>query len=286
MNWFGIKSTVEKNEENFNTKKMENRDVFHELNIRSGDPELLRTQVLELVEDMGYDVIINKFTKFEDAEFENVFKAGRLKPLRAVLNAEKNIETGSRFPWLWKLAGVIGIILCLVYFVPQSFFDNFSISVSNYYFGIAGIILLLVSLALWLMRRIDTLRIWFKASGIYNVEDNTSDFRIIFSGETTSTEKSVARKLDDDITELFAIISKKYVKQKEAPGKAIIELTKKDKDFDVEVIKDINIIERDLKHLDSRLANGEITEKAYNEAKEGLNDRKRKLETILDLVNV
>ena len=117
---------------------MEDRDVYHELNIRSQDPELLRTQVLELVEGMDYDIIINKFTKFENDEFNNLFNAGRLKPLRAVLNAEKKIETGSMFPSLWKLISFIGIFSFLLYFLPQSFYDGLGITLVKEYFVFAN----------------------------------------------------------------------------------------------------------------------------------------------------
>jgi len=285
MSWFS-KSTVEKFEQDFRTKNMENRDVYHELNIRGSDPELLRTQVLELVEDMGYDIIINKFTKFEDSEFDNIFKAGRLKPLRAVLNAERSVETGSMFPSLWKIVGFMGLFIALIYFTPQSFLDTIGITIVREYFAIIGLTMLLISFVLWYTRRIDTLSIWFKASGIYNVEDNTCDFKVIFSGQTTSEDKKERRRLDDDITELFRIISKKYVKAKDVKKKAILELPKSSKNFDVTLIKEINNIDKDLKKLDARLARSEISEKVYNEVKENLNEQKRKLETILDLVNV
>ncbi|MBN1924177.1 MAG: hypothetical protein JW791_05490 [Nanoarchaeota archaeon] len=286
MSWFFPKTMVERNEEQFNTKRMENREVYHELNIRGGDPELLRTQVLELVEDMGYDIIINKFSKFESSEFENIFQAGRLKPLRAVMNAEKRVETGTMFPWMWKLVAFLGLFSLLVYLVPQSVFDDLGFTLSKNYFIIAGVVLLFSSAILWFARRIDTMTIWFKASGIYNVEDENTDFKVILSGATTSEDKVLRRKLDDEITEIFRIISKKYVKEKEGKKKAILELPKSSKDFDVTVIKSINSVEDDLRGLDSRLANGEINEATYNEVKENLEERKRKLETILDLINV
>ena len=286
MGFFTPRTMVERFEEEFNTKRMENRDVYHELNIRSGDPELLRTQVLELVEGMGYDIIINKFTKFEDAEFNTLFRAGRLKPLRAVMNAEKNVETGSMFPWLWKTVAVFGVIFFILYLLPQTFYDSLGITLSKEYFVAASVILLLSALLLWYSRKTETMSIWFKASGIYNVQDETSDFKVIFSGETSSEDKSLAKKLDDEITELFRIISRKYVKQKEAPTKAILTLPKGKKDADIDIIRGINRVDDDLRKLDSRLATGQISEGVYLEVKENLNDRKRKLETILDLINV
>ncbi len=282
MGLFSPKSMVERNEEDFNTKRMENKDVYHELNIRSGDPELLRTQVLELVEDLGYDIIINKFTKFEDSEFNNLFNAGRLKPLRAVLNAEKRVETGTMFPWLWKLVLLIGLASLLIYLVPQSVFDNIGVTLEKDYFIIAGVVLLFSSAVLWFSRRLDTMSIWFKASGIYNVADENSDFKVILSGATTSTDKVLSRKLDDEITEIFRIISKKYVMDKKK--QAI--LSPRGRNTDVAVIKSINKVDDDLRELDSRLASGTITEATYNEVKENLIERKRKLETILDLINV
>lgn len=286
MSFLSPKSFVERLEEGFNTKRMENREVYHELNIRGGDPELLRTQVLELVEDLGYDVLINKFTKFENDEFKSLFDAGRLKPLRAVLNAEKRVETGSMFPNLWKIMLMIGVIVSAVYFVPQDFLDNIGFTIMREFFAITGVFLLFITFVLWYTRRVDVISIWFKASGIYNVEDKSSDFKIILSGETTTTNERVNSKLNEEITEIFRVVSKKYVKEKEPAKKAIIEISSKSKNVDVDVIKGINKADSDLRNLDSRLANGEITEKVFNEVRENLLDRKRKLETILDLINV
>ena len=283
MSFLSPKTLVEREEEDFNTKRMMNRKIYHELNIRSGDLELLRTQVLELVEDMSYDIIINKFTKFEDSEFNSIFEQGRLKPLRAVLNAEKRITTGSMFPWLWKLCLGLSIACFVLYFTPQSFFDNFNITIESNYFSIAGLLLLTASFLLWYTRRIDVLSIYFKASGIYNIEDKTSDFKVILSAESTSSKDDVMKKLDDEVAEIFTVISKKYVKETEKKT-SILELSKKNKNLDTTVIKGINEVEDDLRNLDSRLATGEISEGTYREVKNELLERKRKLETILDLV--
>jgi hypothetical protein len=283
MNIFNAKTNVEKIEKNFETKKMENHEVFHELNIRGQDPELLRTQVLELLESMDYDITINKFAKFEDSEFENIFNAGRLKPLRAVLHAQKKVETGSKFPWLWKLVGIFGLISLTVYMMPNDALSAFSITLNKDYFILFSIAFLLISILLWISRKFDTINIWFKSSGIYNVEDKSSDFKIILSGESTS--KILKSRLDNEITQVFSLISSKYVKSKIDDDKSLLDLPRSSKNLDVKIIKEINQLENDSKNLDSRLANKDITEKTYNELKEKFNERKLKLETILDLIN-
>jgi hypothetical protein len=283
MNIFNNKTNAEKIEKNFETKKMENHEVFHELNIRGQDPELLRTQVLEFLEAMDYDITINKFAKFEDSEFENIFQSGRLKPLRAILHAQKRVQTGSKYPWLWKLAGIAGLISLIVFFMPDNAISALNIILNKTYFLIAGIVLLIFSILLWISRKFDTINIWFKSSGIYNVEDKTSDFKIILSGESTS--KTLKSKLDNEITQVFSLISSKYVKSKDNEERSLLDLPRNSKNMDVKIIKEINQIENDLKNLDSRLANKDITEKIYNELKEKFNERKLKLETILDLIN-
>lgn len=282
MSLFSPKSTVERHEAGFKTELMQDREFYHEINIRGEDPELLRSQVLELFEGMGYNILINKFTKFEDSEFNNIFDQGRLKPLRAVLSAEKRSKTSSMFPWLWKLTGIVGIIALIIYFLPQTYFDNFNLTVSKEILGLIGVGSLLLSFLFWYIKRSDYLRIWFKASGIYNIEDETSDFKVILSGE--ATHNSLSKKLNDEITEIFQIISNKYVKKSKKKG-PIINVPKKKKDFDVKVIKQVNKVDKDLNELNSQLASGEISEKTYYEVKENLNEKKRKLETILDLIN-
>jgi hypothetical protein len=283
MNIFNNKTNVDKIEKNFETKKMENHEVFHELNIRSQDPELLRTQVLELLEAMDYDITINKFAKFDDSEFENIFQAGRLKPLRAVLHAQKKVQTGSKYPWLWKLMGLIGLVSLALFFLPDSAISALNITLNKTYILILSIVLILASILLWISRKFDTINIWFKSSGIYNVEDKTSDFKIILSGESTS--KILKSKLDNEITQVFSLISSKYIKSKVDEDKSLLDLPRSSKNLDVKIIKEINQLENDSKNLDSRLANKDITEKTYNELKEKFNERKIKLETILDLIN-
>ncbi|MFA5333100.1 MAG: hypothetical protein WC376_01235 [Candidatus Nanoarchaeia archaeon] len=283
MNIFNNKTNVEKIEKNFETKKMENHEVFHELNIRGQDPELLRTQVLELLEAMDYDITINKFAKFEDSEFENIFQAGRLKPLRAVLHAQKRVQTGSKYPWLWKLIGIIGLVSLTIFFLPNESISALNVTLNKTYFLILSIILLLISILIWITRKFDTINIWFKSSGIYNVEDKTSDFKIILSGESTS--KILKSKLDNEITQVFSLISSKYVKSRDNEERSLLDLPRSSKNLDVKIIKEINQIENDSKNLDSRLANKDITEKTYVELKEKFSQRKLKLETILDLIN-
>lgn len=280
---FEKKTNVERLEKNFETKKMENHEVFHELNIRGQDPEILRTQVLELLESMDYDITINKFAKFDDSEFESIFQAGRLKPLRAVLHAQKKVQTGSKYPWLWKMAGAVGIISILLFMLPDDALSQFNILLNKNYFLIIGIISILLAAILWISRKFDTISIWFKSSGIYNVEDKTSDFKIILSGN--STNKSLKSRLDNEITQVFSLISSKYVKSKIDEDKSLLDLPRSSKNLDVKIIKEINQLENDSKNLDSRLANKDISEKTYNELKEKFNERKIKLETILDLIN-
>lgn len=284
MNLFSKKTNVAKMEEDFNTKTMENQKIYHELNIRSSDPELLRTQVLEIVEDMGYSVYINKFTKFQDSEFNNIFDQGRLKPLRAVLKAEKKIETGSKFPGLWKFMALTSFMFFLLSIVPDSLWNIINLTVNSNYFLIISFIFVIITLLIYITRKLDSLTIWFKASGIYNITEESSDFKAIFCAQSSSKNRKIIKKLNDEVSQLFSIISRKYVKNKSKDNK-IIKLSKKNKDSVVNVIKSINSVERDLKKLDSRLARGEITERVYNEVKENLKERKIKLETIIDLIN-
>jgi len=283
MNIFDKRTNTEKIERNFETKKMENHAVFHELNIRGQDPELLRTQVLELLEALDYDITINKFAKFDDSEFENIFQAGRLKPLRAVLHAQRKVETGSKYPWMWKIFGIIGIFLITSYLLPDTYLNSLNILLNKPYFLAFGIISLIISALLIINRKFDTISIWFKSSGIYNVEDKTSDFKVILSGE--STGKLLKKKLDDEITQVFSAISSKYVKSRDDSEKSLLELPKSSKNLDVKIIKEINQLENDSKNLDSRLANKDISEKTYVELKEKFTDEKQRLETILDLIN-
>jgi hypothetical protein len=282
------KTIVERYEEDFRTKKMENADFYHELNIRGGDPELLRSQLLELVEDSGYNIMINKLTKFEgdDSEFAKIFQGGRLKPLRAVLSAEKEAYTASMFPILWKIIAVLGVVSLAAYLIPPSVFQQFGVTVNSYYFVIAGLILIASAMILWLTKKSDYINIWVKMAGIYNVEDESTDMRIIFSAKTTSDDKRIIKQLDDEVSEIYGVISDKYVKSKKLAKGGLLSLTKSDKNMDVELIKGINSMSEDLKNLNSRLARGEISEATYKDAKEGLLDKKHKLETVLDLINV
>lgn len=283
MGLFDKKTNVEVMEKNFQTKKMENHEVFHELNIRGQDPELLRTQVLELLESMDYDITINKFAKFEDSEFENIFHAGRLKPLRAVLHAYKRVETGSRLPWLWKAFLGISIAFFAAYIFSASIENALSIVINESYLLSLAVVCFFSSGLIWVSRKFDTINIWFKSSGIYNIEDKTSDFKIILSGE--STGKVLKSKLDNEITQIFSLISSKYVKSRIENDKSLLDLPRNSKNLDVKIIKEINQIENDLKNLDSRIANKDITEKTYSELRDKFSERKQKLETILDLIN-
>ncbi len=283
MGLFDTRSMVEKYEDEFKKKELDDKKIFFELNIRGGDPEDVRTTAVEYFEDMDYAIYVNKFTRFENPEFESLFKSGRLKPLRSILKAEKEVEVGTMFPLFYKIVAIIGLLISSVYFFPESWFEG--IVFSGEYFAIGGIVLVFSSIILWSVRRTDVLRIWFKMAGVYNVEDEKSDFNIIISADSTSNDKEIIEELDEEVSEIYRGLSRKY-KKKVTKKPVKIEIPKKEKKVDVKIIKRINEIEKDINNLDARLARGEISESTYNDVKANLNERKRKFETILDLLNV
>ena len=105
-------------EKEFKTSKMRDRHVFHDLNLRVNDPDEFRATSLEYLRGLGYSVGVNEMTDFEEGEFSNFFRGGRLKPLKSVLKASKITKLGSRFPFIWKLLVLVGIVSFSSFLLP------------------------------------------------------------------------------------------------------------------------------------------------------------------------
>lgn len=276
---FGRKVRVEKLEEEFKTNKMRNRTVFFDLNIRATDPEEVRARSTELITDVDFQPILSELTQFEDVEFENIFRAGRLKPVKFITKAEREERKGTRYPMLYKLLAVVGLGCLLI----ALFRDMLYLGIDQMSFLIVAAASLLLSIGFYSIKKVIPMALWLKIAGIYDIESNKSDLRIIISADTLKPDKVVAKKLEEDITELYNVLADKYVtKTKFSP----LIVKSKAATAETKIQDTIKSVEVELDKLNSRLSSGEISEDTYKEVKNNLMKRREKLETIQDLVTI
>jgi hypothetical protein len=277
---FGKRKTkVEVYEEEFKTERMKDRHLFYDLYIKAGDPEEVRAFSAELVETLDFRPVLNILTKFEDVEFEEIFKGGRLKPVKCILRATKELRKGPRYPLAWKGFALLCVISLFLYLFPTALVGvEFNRELLIY----SGSGSALLSLIIYMIKEKISLFLWLKIAGIYDVSSEESNIRLIIAGDCDKKEKTALAKLEEDLSEVYNVLARKYVKRKKE--KEVVVVVKKKKAPELKILGAMKGIDKELAELDKRLAEGKISEETYKDVKASLQRRRSKLETLLDLV--
>ncbi len=275
-----FKPRVEKIEDEFQTNKLKNKYLYQDLSIRSGDPEEVRVFSSEIMQELGYFPILNKFTKFEDLEMEDIFRSGRLKPVKSIIKGIKKIRKGPKYGLLWKLLAVVGIfsLIFYLYLLPGG---NTTIQLLLF-----SIITMVLASLIYFIKRTLIMEVWLKISGIYDVESEKSDLKLILAGDAREKTRDSFRILEEDVNETYNELASKYVKHKEKTEKKALLIPKKGVSVEEKISVSLKSVDEEISSLDSRLSKGEITEETYRQVLERLNKKKDKIETILDLFSV
>ncbi|MCW1296525.1 MAG: hypothetical protein OH319_02490 [Candidatus Parvarchaeota archaeon] len=278
--FFSKKTVIERYEEEFKTEHMRNKHIFYDLNIRAGDPEELRSFSMELLEDLGFTTILNEMTKFDDPEFEGIFRGGRLKPTKSIIKSLKELDKGSKFPIIWKIFLAIGIVSLLLYVLPWSLVQESTIlsEWKSYSLWIGGIFILAAIIVYYIKEKIG-LAVWIKIAGIYDVEDEKCDVHLMISGDSEKKDKEAFKKLENDLAELYDVISRKYIKRKEKEPKITIG-----REPEIQALNSLREINKEIDNLQKRFTEGKVSEETYKQLKEELERKKDRYETILDIV--
>lgn len=278
---FEGKTVIEKYEDEFKTERMRNKHIFYDLNVRTGDPEEIRAYSAELFKDLDYKTVLNEMTKFEDAEFEGIFRGGRLKPLKSIMKGVKEFNKGVKYPIIWKLFFVLSAFSILLTFA-KSWVETVPLlqAWSNYGWYAAAVMLIAAFIAYQIKERIG-LALWVKMAGIYDVESSKADLRVIIAGDSEEKDKEAFMKLEDDVSEFYNVVARKYVKRKEGEAAVIERKPQETKIF--ENIKDVN---DDISKLEKKFIDGKITEDTYKNLKSDLERKKEKFEILLDVISL
>jgi len=284
--FFKRKSLVEEVEQQFKMEVMRDRHIFYDLFARVGDPEELRAFINELLTDMGWKTTLNELTKFEEMEVEGIFTGGRLKPFKNVIKSHSHVEKGSKFPLLWKLFLFVGFIL--LGFYVYSLFDTTHSWNSNIFLWGAPVAFIL-AISLYLIKEIVRVAIWIKIAGVYDVSSEEADLRIIIAADAEKVDNEAYKKLEEEVSELYNVITRKYVKRikREVHQNEVIkEFEKTEEEPQVKLFKQIKDIDSQIAALEKSFINGKMNEETYKQIKSDLEKRRSKLDTIMDLINV
>jgi len=260
---------------------MRNQYIFYDLNVRAGDPEELRSFTAEIMQEVGFNPVLNELIKFEDAEMEDVLRGGRLKPVKNIVKGRKEFVAGEKYKFMWKFFAFIGFFSLLLYFVT----NIFSLQLNKAALLILTGVFMPLSLIVYSIKEKITLSLWVKNIGIYNVEDEESDIRIILSADCSKKVKEALKKLEEDVSEVYNVLAGKYVRRKALRVDKMIK-KRRGETSAVPLLRNIRSVEKEMDALDARFANGEISEKAYNDVREKLERKKDKYEILLDLLNI
>lgn len=278
---FEGKTVIEKYEDEFKTDRMRNKHIFYDLNVRTGDPEETRAYSAELFKDLDYSTVLNEMTKFEDAEFEGIFRGGRLKPLKSIMKGVKEFNKGVKYPLVWKLFFGLSVLSILLTFA-KSLVENIPILAAWSDFGwyVAAVMLIVAFIAYQVKKKIG-LALWVKLAGIYDVESQKADLRMIIAGDCAEKDKEAFMKLEDDVSEFYNVVARKYVKRKEGEAAVIEKKPQQSKIF--ENIREVN---DELDRLQKKFIDNKITEDSYKGLKAELERKKEKFEILLDVISL
>ena len=281
---FNKKTIVEKYEDQFKVKEMHNKHMFYDLYARVGDPEELRKTVLELLQDTDWKTSINEMMKFEDTDTEGIFRGGKLKPIKSIVKAFKEVRKGAKFPVIWKSFFFIGVGLLLAFIYTLAFPTNWN---SNLLI-MASPVFFVLSLLIYSIKEVVALAMWIKISGVYNITNEEADVRLVISADADKRDKEAYDKLEADMAEIYNVLARKYVSnaKKVTKTQIIKELKPNTKEPAVELIKQIRDLDSQIAALDKRFTRGDVKEDTYKELKADLTKRKAKSETLLDLVSM
>ncbi|MCL4399521.1 hypothetical protein M1293_03410 [Candidatus Parvarchaeota archaeon] len=278
-------------EKEFKTDKLESRHVFYDLYIKSDDPQSLRNEILESITEMDYKTLLNELSKFEDTELEETFRGGNAKPIRALIKAAKDNKKGPKYPLVWKTGLIVGIILLITFLAlsRNAFyggFSSFGYSSSSFllYAMIASFIIALIG---WLVKKVVPVFLWIKIIGIYDPTEETANVRIILSGECKFKDKDSYSKLENDMAELYSILSRKYSNKlnKKQMARNINDALSLGTRSGQNLSNKMREVEKESADLERNFVAGKISEQQYKELKAEFNAKKAQLETLFDLMN-
>lgn len=281
LSLFKSKTVVERYEEEFKIEEMRRRHIFYDMYVRVGDPEELGSYAAELLQDMDFKSVINEMTKYEEMDVEGVFTGGRLKPVRRILKSMKLLKKGPKYPIVWKIFSLIGIVL-FAYYVWQMLTTQ--LQQTNLLFYAVGSIIF--SFLIYMIKETVQMAAWVKIAGIYNIQDEQADVRVSIAGDSEKRDREAFTKLEEDLAEFYNVLTKRYIKKRVGKPEVVIQEIKGEEEPDVRVMKSLKDIGAELHNLDKRLSEGKISEETYKQVRTNLSGRKDRLQTILDLFSV
>lgn len=288
MGLLNPKTIVKKYEDQFQVKEMQNKHLFYDLFARVGDPEELRSYIHRLMQDMDWKTSINELTKWEEKDTEGIYRGGRLKPIRTILKSHKEIVKGPKWPLVWKILlavgiGFLGFYLYTVFNVEAGlrFNKNLILMITPLWF--------LGSIVFYMIKEKVHLAVWAKIAGVYDISSEEADVRIVLAADADKADKEAFDKLEADLSEIYNVLSRKYVKKKSIPSKTIRGIGKEvgttAKDPAVKILKELSNLDRTIADLNNQLAVGKLKEDTYNKVKKEMDERKTKLQTLIDLLS-
>ncbi len=267
---------VERYEKQFKASELRNKRMFYDLYARVDDPEELRSFIVETLKDMDWKVTLNELSRFEELELEGIFRGGRLKPVKALIKAYNQVVKGSKYPILWKLFTIGGLLSILIYFA----IITYNLTIEADIFLYIAPVLFVAALILYEIKEKVRLAIWVKIAGIYDIQRESADLRILIAADADKDDKEAFDKLNDDVSEFYNELSRKYIRRirKIKPNAEKPFSPKLEK-----ILQGLAEVNREIKKLERRFVNGKVSEKTYKELKKELEKRKEKLEMLTEL---
>ncbi|MCL5009426.1 MAG: hypothetical protein M1433_00360 [Candidatus Parvarchaeota archaeon] len=276
-------------EKEFDTDKLESHHVFYDLYIKSNDPQELRNGVSESMTDMDYKILLNEMSKFDDSELEETFRGGNSKPIRVVIKSLKDNVKGSRFPILWKVCAVLAVLLLVASFAlysNQIYTNLTSFKDQTSAYILYGMIVFFVFTIIFLaIKKVVPIFLWAKIIGIYDPTEQSANVRVVLSGDCEVKDKDSYSKLENDMSELYSELSRKYANKLDKRQMSSTVASATGNQGSQRINDKLREIENKSGQLERDFTTGKISKSEYESTKASLESKKTQLEALFDLLN-
>ncbi len=272
-----FKTTVERYEEQFKTQNLKKRRLFYDLFIKA-PPEEARRYCTELLQSLDWKTTLDKSASFEEMDVEGVFRATALKPYKALIKSYKQFIKGPKYPFAWKVLAFTGIILLFLYF--WAVFKN--LHWNTYILLIGAIGSFVAALLVYLIKDVINMAVWIKLVGVYNVEKNMAELRLILAADAEKADKDAYMKLEEDVAAIYDALARKFGKR--VMAKEEVQKVEEGEKFLVKLANALARVSRKMDELEDKYDAGKISKDKYREMKKELKERRKILEAMLELV--
>ena len=270
-----LKPYVDRLEAQFHQKKLRESKVYYDLTLRVRGLEEFKREVTNALVYNDYSVDLSEYTAFpQESEASLLFQTIKTKPIRILIRGVKKVNLGLKYAGLVLLLGLLDALLLI-----NSVLVYLGIVKGDLFYNLVFLTLsVAATVFVASLRNQVRLYIFVKVLGLHDPETNTLDLRAIIAGKVDNPNEEAVRRLSEDISMVYNIITKKFSRISQSEYRA--RFNKEFLDF---LSKQIQEIQDKIAKLEMKYIKGEINKSAYLREKAKLEQEMEKIRDLVEL---